>query len=198
MATQSYDLEQKPGETLEHYYRRLAKTADQRLVRLEAYAREKDFKPATQWAYSKAIRDIKKWSGPDALRFNTKMPEGDEAIRAKISDIRAFIESPTSTKKGITEVYKKRADTTNRKYGTKFTWQQLAKYYESGQAKIWDEKFGSKTALKTIGQIQKNKKQILEGIEKADQKDIRVDNAVLEKTVNKALKDQDLDITQLF
>ena len=198
MATQSYDIEQKPGETLEHYYRRLAKTADQRLVRLESYAREKDFKPAIQWAYSKAVKDIRKWSGPDALRFNTKLPEGDEAIRAKISDIKAFIQSPTSTKKGITDVYKKRANTINSKYGTKFTWQQLAKYYESGQAKLWDEKFGSKTALKTIGQIQKNKKQILEGIKDADRKDIRVDNAVLSKTVDRALKDQDLKIEDLF
>ena len=198
MAAQSYDVEQKPGESLEKYYRRLAKTADQRLVRLEGYAHDKDFKPATQWAYNKAMRDIHKWSGPDALRFNTKMPEGDEAIRAKIADIKAFIESPTSTKRGIENVYKKRANTVNSRFGTKFTWQQLAKYYESGQAKLWDEKFGSKTALKTIGQIKKNKKQILDGIDQADKKDIRVDNAVLQQTVNKALNDQDLNIEDLF
>lgn len=199
----SYDIEQKPGEDLMHYYRRLAKTADQRLVRLEKAAEQEYYKPATQWAYAKAQKDIRKWQKkgeePKVLRFNTKPPEGENLL-AKINDIKSFLSSPTSTKKGITDVYKKRADTVNKKYGTSFTWQQLAKYYESGQAAAWDAKFGSKTALRTIGQIQKSKKQLLKDIRSADAKDIRVkaDNKVLQKTVNKALADNDLNIKDLL
>ena len=196
-----YDVGQKPGETLEHYYRRLAKTADQRLVRLEKYEQDPNFKTATQWAYAKAIRDIKKWQIPGEkvkqYRFNTKPPTDPEDLLAKINDIKTFIESPTSTKKGITEVYKKRADTVNKKYGTSFTWQQLAKYYTSGQSEIWDAKFGSKTALRTIGELQKNKKKVIDSIEKADSKDIRVDNKILDKTVKAALADNNLNIKDL-
>lgn len=200
-----YDIEQKPGESLERYYRRLAKTADQRLVRLESYSNDQYYKTAKEWAYSRAVKDIKKWLKPGApepekLRFNTAPPQKTEDLVAKINDIKTFISSPTSTKKGITEVYKKRADTFNRKYGTKFTWQQLAKYYTSGQAELWEEKFGSKTALRTIGQIQKKGKKIISEIAKADAKDIRVeaDNKVLTRTVNKALKDNELNIEDLF
>ena len=197
----SYDIGQKPGETLEKYYRRLAKTADQRLVRLEKYEQQTYFKTATKWAYAKAVRDIKKWMPKDAkvteYRFNIKPPTKTEDLLAKINDIKTFLESPTSTKKGITEVYKKRADTVNKKFGTTFTWQQLAKYYDSGMAEVWDAKFGSDTALRTIGQLQKHKEQITAAIKKADLKDIRVDNKMLTVTVKQALKDNNLRIEDL-
>lgn len=197
-----YNIDQKPGETLQQYYKRLAKTADQRLVRLESYEHDKYFKPATQWAYAKAQKDIQKWQnkGPEdkRLRFNTAPPKGEEQLLAKINDIKSFLQSPTSTKQGIINVYKKRADTLNRKYGTQFTWQSLAKYYESGQAEAWDAKFGSKTALKTIAQLQKQDKKIKEAIKKAEAKDIRVDNSVLQKTVDMALADNNLNIKDLL
>ena len=204
-AKEGYSLDQKPDETLVQYYRRLAKTADQRMVRLEKASEKKFFHVATEWAYAKATRDILKWIPPGdnkstKLRFNTKPPEGEDLI-AKINDIKSFLSSPTSTKQGIINVYKKRADTVNKRYKTKFTWQQLAKYYDSGQAELWDAKFGSKTALRTIGVMQRNKKKIKEAIAKADKKDVRInakDKGMLEKTVNQALKENNLNIGDLL
>ena len=202
---ESYNLEQKPDETLVQYYRRLAKTADQRMVRLEKASEEKYFKVATEWAYAKATRDILKWIPPGdnkstKLRFNTKPPEGEDLI-AKINDIKSFLSSPTSSKQGIINVYKKRADTVNKKYGTNFTWKQLAKYYDSGQAELWDAKFGSKTALMTIASLQKNKKKLVKAIKEADRKDIRInskDSSMIKKTVEMALKDNKLNIEDLL
>lgn len=196
-------LDQKPDETLLQYYRRLAKAADTRLDRLEDYETQLYYKPATKWAYASAAKDIKKWNQLTSakvrkLRFNTKPPEGEEQLIAKISDIRKFLASPTSTKQGITEVYKKRAATTNATYGTNFTWQQLAKFYQSGQAQAWDAKFASKTALRTIAQLQKNKKKLTGDIEKADVKDLRIDDEALEMTVSMALKDNNLKIKDLL
>ena len=204
-AKEGYSLDQKPDETLVQYYRRLAKTADQRMVRLEKASEQKFFHVATEWAYAKATRDILKWIPPGdtkstKLRFNTKPPEGEDLI-AKINDIKSFLSSPTSTKQGIINVYKKRADTVNKRYKTKFTWQQLAKYYESGQAELWDAKFGSKTALRTIGVMQRNKKKIKDAITKADKKDVRInakDKGMLQKTVNQALKENNLNIGDLL
>ena len=198
-----YDIEQKPGESLEKYYHRLAKTADQRLVRLESYEHDKYYKPATQWAYSRAQHDLQKWTGqgPGAkkLRFNTAAPKTEEKLISKINDIKTFLSSPTSTKKGITEVYQKRAETINRKYGTQFDWKTLAKYYESGQADLWDSKFGSKTALRTIGSIQKKGKKLISEIARADLKDIKTEDKTMEdKMVNEALKDNELKIEDLF
>ena len=195
-------LDQKPTESLEQYYHRLAKTADQRLVRLERYKDDPYYKTAKLWAYRRAQRDIMTWQKgaqmPEKLRFNTAPPKGTEDLLAKINDIKTFLSSPTSTKQGITEVYKKRADTINKRYGTKFTWKQLAKYYSSGQAKLWDDKFGSKSALRTIAQLQKNKKKIKEQIKQADQKDIRVSDSLLQQTVNKALASNELNIEDLL
>lgn len=204
-AKEGYSLDQKPDETLVQYYLRLAKTADQRMVRLEKASEQKFFHVATEWAYAKATRDILKWIPPGdnkstKLRFNTKPPEGEDLI-AKINDIKSFLSSPTSTKQGIINVYKKRADTVNKRYKTKFTWQQLAKYYESGQAELWDAKFGSKTALRTIGVMQRNKKKIKDAITKADKKDVRInakDKGMLQKTVNQALKENNLNIGDLL
>lgn len=203
--TESYNLDQKPDESLVQYYRRLAKTADQRMVRLEKASQEPYFKVATEWAYAKATRDILKWIPPGdnkstKLRFNTKPPEGEDLI-AKINDIKSFLSSPTSSKQGIINVYKKRADTVNKKYGTNFTWKQLAKYYDSGQAELWDAKFGSKTALLTIASLQKNKKKLVKAIKEADRKDIRIDSkdsSMIKKTVDMALKDNKLNIEDLL
>lgn len=202
---ESYNLDQKPDETMVQYYRRLAKTADQRMVRLEKASQEPYFKVATEWAYAKATRDILKWIPPGdnkstKLRFNTKPPEGEDLI-AKINDIKSFLSSPTSSKQGIINVYKKRADTVNKKYGTNFTWKQLAKYYDSGQAELWDAKFGSKTALLTIASLQKNKKKLVKAIKEADRKDIRIDSkdsSMIKKTVDMALKDNKLNIEDLL
>ena len=210
---QQYMLDQKPTESLQQYYRRLAKTADQRLVRLEKASQQEFYKPATQWAYAKAQRDIKKWlpagqEAPEVLRFNTKIPgidklkpeQANEKLIAKINDIKSFLSAPSSTKQGITNVYKKRADTLNARYGTQFTWKQMAKYYESGQAALWDAKYGSKTALHTIAYIQKHRDEIKAAIEQADKTNIVISgtDGVIKKRIIKMLQNNELQLSDLY
>ena len=96
-----YSFEQKPGESIERYYRRIAKVADQRLVRLEQLAGQEGYGNATQWAYRRAMSDIETWSGEGAKRFHTKPPESLSAMRAKINDIKTFLGSESSTKSHI-------------------------------------------------------------------------------------------------
>ena len=188
---------QKSGETDLQYYRRLAKQADQRLVRLEGYQHDRNFANVTQWAYARAQEDISKWSGPDARRFNTAPPmkkSGDEMVidetrlRSKIQDIKTFLESPTSTKKGITQVYKNRVDTINQKYGTNFTWQEFAKFTESETFSKLDWEYGSKTIMKAIGTIQskfKNADDLTEKMKEISENHVKLSddgevNAVIE------------------
>lgn len=156
------DFTQRVEETDLQYYRRLAKQADQRLVRLEGYQHERNFENVTQWAYARAQKDISKWSGPDARRFNTAPPMkevggkkviDEQRLRSKIKDIKHFLESPTSTKKGIVQTYQKRVDTINEKFGTNFTWQQFAQFTESETFQKLNMKFGSLTIMKAIGAI---------------------------------------------
>lgn len=161
-----YDIEIRPGESDMEYYRRLAKAADQRLVRLEKLAEEPGFSAVKKYAYARAMRDIESYGGEgDKLRFNTKPPEVRQLFNEKIMDMRAFLSSPTSTKAGIIEVYKKRVETINKKYGTNYTWQKLADFFDSGDADRLFKDYGSKTVMMAIGKIQKTQEQIKAGIE---------------------------------
>lgn len=179
-------------------YRQLAKRADQRLVRLEGYQYKDGFATATKWAYSKAMRDIKRWSGEEAKRFNVKPPANVNQLKAKIADIDNFLESATSTMKGIKQVYKSKADTVNKRYGTNFNWEDLANYYSSGMAEKLSREYGSKTALKSIAEIQKKGKELVEDIKKHKEKHLYVEDKILDKTVNDILNKKGLDISMFF
>lgn len=154
-----YNTEQKPGETLEHYYRRLAKVADQRLVRLEELGKQEGYQGAVKWAYLKATEDAQYWGGyrdPKAPRFNTKPPADAAMLKAKISDIQEFLKAPTSTKAGIVEVYKKRAEAFNKNHGTNFTWNDwamlLTRYgdlYENYDSAVLNKAFAVVQSMKT-------------------------------------------------
>lgn len=200
-----YPLEQKPDETLYQYYKRIAKSADKRLDRLEAYSKQEGFAAATDstlWAYSKAMDDIHRWGTESSRRFFTKPPEDPERMLAKIGDIKRFLSSATSTKQGITNVYIKRANTINEKYGTNFTWEQLAQYYLSKQNERWDQKFGSKTALKVIAKIQDKfdtQEKLEEGIKAARKKiSVLTDGTQIDQEVNRALRARSLKLTTLI
>ena len=150
-----YSFEQRPGESIEGYYKRIAKVADQRLVRLEQLSAQAGYGNAKQWAYARAMRDIESWSVEGARRFNTKAPSDLSALKAKINDIKSFLGSESSTKSGITSVYQKRANTINERYGTNFQIDDLAKLFSDGLMKKLERSNyeGSPQILRAIGYI---------------------------------------------
>ena len=193
-----YASEQQPGETLTDWYKRLAQTANKRLERAENYQKQEYFKPATKWAYAVAQHDIKKFRGEGKTKFAPKASGSEAQIRSQINAMRKYLAMPTSTKQGIIAVYQKRVDTINKDNKTNFTWQQFASFIESENWKNWEEKFGSATAFKTIGIIQKNQKKIVKAMEQQKKIDIRVNDDVLNDTIKMALDDEKLDILSLF
>ncbi len=198
-----YDVDQRPGESMEHWYRRLARTADDRIRALKAYSHDKYFKPAIQWAYAVAQNDIKKWSGQHAERFNTKPPENPERLLAKISDIQKFLQSPTSTKSGIRASYQKRANTLNEHYpGLNFTWKEMAQFYES---ETWQNivEYGSQTAMKMIAKLRKygkkNAEKLKERIKTANEQNEKIsEKKLIDRSINKALANNDINLDDLF
>ena len=143
----------KPGESLESAWKRLAKQADQRLVRLESYAHSEGMNNVLRFAYARAMKDIQSFGG--TKRFNAKKPKNANELKARINDMLTFLNSPTSTKQGILKTFQKRADTINKQYGTNFTWEEMADYFNSGAAKKLTEKYGSDVALLLIAKEQK-------------------------------------------
>lgn len=169
-------------------YKKLAKRADQRLSRLETLAGQEHYKGVLNYSYKRAMRDINAWSGSGATRFNTKAPGDYMSLQAKVNDIKQFLDVPTSTKSGITSIYKKRAETVNERYGTDFTWQDLANYYENEDNKKLDEAYGSKTLIKALGVI-KSIGNEAEAIKKAKKKNVKLDdNEVVNEIAKKLLK----------
>lgn len=166
----SINLDMNPGESVEHYYHRLADAADHRLIRLEAMAYEPDFEGVKKFAYARAMKDLEVWGGN---RFNTKMPESVNLRNEKIADIIHFLQSPTSTKTGIVNVYKKRAETIKSKYGIDLNWQQMGKLMESFAD---DASGGSPTKIKALGVIKQIDK---EGIDKALKKNPNVSDDII-------------------
>ena len=155
-------VQRKTGESTIDYYTRLAKQADQRLVRLEKLSTEPGYENITKWAYSQAQYDIKALFGDDRTRFNVrprKLKSGqfsEKQMQAAISSMKQFLLSPTSTKGGINKVYGERAKTINERYGTHFNWKELAQFFENDMDSILDLQYGSKTKMKAIGSIQRN------------------------------------------
>lgn len=187
--TESYDMRiyqlPEPDEhgfysisELQKEYKKLQQTANKRLYRLEQYSKESDYENVLKYAYAKAMTDIKLEGGE--RRFKPKPPENAKELMRNINDMLTFLNSPSSTKKGIQMIYQKRADTINEKYGTSFTWQTLADYYETGLASKMDKEFGSKTALQSIGVFQANKDKIVQAM-----KDKSLDHIKLENQVDK-------------
>lgn len=184
-------------------YRQKAKKADQRLVRLEALSHEQHFEGVLEFAYKGAIRDIKSWGGD--RRFNTAPPVKLTELQAKIADIDKFIRpGNTSTKSGIVKIYKKRADTINKRYakeyGVEFTWEDIANYYEDKKSQRESIKLASKTEIRALAVLKRMSidKEINE-IQDTKEKIQRVTgkDKILSKEVEKLTK-QGLDYNKLM
>lgn len=198
------DLRTKAGrantstDELYSIYRQAAKVADQRLVRLEKLATQKNFKGVKKYAYRKATYQAMEWGGnPDKPRFNIKPPKtvkGDinrEKIRAKIMDILDFLDKPTSTKAGILNIYQKRADTLNKTFadeGLHFTWQDVGNFFESTLYKKMDSAKGSGTIVKAFAAIQHDKKAVLTAFKSGSEQHIKVDNIVVQDAIDTMLE----------
>lgn len=189
-----YNVEMRAGESLEAYYHRLAKVADQRLVRLERLAEQPGYGNATQWAYRRAMRDIETWSGEGKTRFHTKAPKDTRSLQAKINDIKAFLTSESSTKSDIKASYKQRADTINKKYGTQYQPDDLKKLFDSKLWKKLDKKgIDSDTIQKAIAYIKNSgaadDDEILKGLQAESRKRGKVPKFTGDPMVDEVVRD---------
>lgn len=142
------------------FYKKAAKAADQRLIELERLSKKKGYKEVTEWAYAKAQRDIRAMFGEDAKRFNRRIPDNLNSIYKDINRVLNFLNAPTSSVTGISEIYDKRAKTLNESYGVNLDWSTTGHLFESILWKKTGQKKGSATVLKAIGVIQTSKKEV--------------------------------------
>lgn len=175
---------------LQKIYRRVAKTADQRLVRLEKLSKQKDFSQVKQWAYKQAAYDAMEWGASiEKPRFNIKPPSHKTQLKAKIQDMLNFLDKPTSTRSGIIEVYQSKANTLNEKYkeyGLNLNWSDVGTFFESTLYKKLSKKYSSGTVIKAIATMKQNEKQLIKDFNDHKASHIKTeDNDVI---INDAIK----------
>lgn len=194
-------------------YRKLAKRADQRLVRLERYSKREGYENIKQYAYARAMRDIRAWSGENASRFNTKPPASTQGLMAKISDIEWFLHSESSTLKptyrngqiespGLLSVYEKRAASLNAHYGSagiNVNWENIGQLFESTLYRKLSKKYSSDTAVRIIGSMQMNEKDVKKAFKEKKSFNVRIEGEKpLEEKINKTLRYYKKDIRSLY
>lgn len=155
-------------------YRKLAKRANQRLVRLERYE-VGGMKEATAYAYQYAQASIQGFRGDKYNRWSESGKGYSYAdINMMLSDIKSFLGKETSTKRGFMQVNDKRTQSLNQTLGTDFTSSQFQKFMETGG--LFDKliaQFGYREAFKAGAAIMQNlsdrkknvsKRQIMESL----------------------------------
>ena len=181
-------------------YRKLAKRADQRLVRLEqAQKNTPEYKNILAYGYANAKRDAVSWgANADKPRFNIKPPKNTNQLKAKIADIQKFLGYETSTVSGIKKTYQKRANTINKKYGTDFTWDSLAEFFESNLYKKMDAIYYADAIFESVGVIQASEEDIKNALQNHKAVHLKVDDMIVEDTVNHILRYYKKDVKDLF
>lgn len=154
------DLYSMSREELESYYRKVAAAADARLRNLEKYAKEDNYKVADKWAYAAAMRDIHRWNGENAKRFNKKPPANMRDLQKKVAEIENFMLAETSTKGGIREHYQNVSDKINNEYGLNTTWSSMGDFFENEIYKKLESEYGSGTVMKALGYYYRNEEEI--------------------------------------
>lgn len=187
-------------------YNALAKKADRRMRELERFSRYPEFEAIKKYAYRSAEKMIKAWTPPEkmyegrAARWQRNTPIDTRSLKAKIRDIETFLEMKSSKITGVIEIYQNRAKTINERFGTNFTWRDLANFFENGGLadKSFD-KYGSATVLLAYGKIQKNKKAAIQAIENFKNNHMITDNDIAtQAAINGLLKEHDLTIAELL
>lgn len=158
-------------EILLAQYKKEAKAADAKLRSLESAARRYNDDKYLEYAYSRAMRDLK--SHGLGTRFDKKIPDtiNERKIQRMISDARRFNEASTSTFAGFQELDEQRYKTLINPKNTKASdWfpsdMTQEEFLKISQLGVWDLLsddfgFGYQTAIRIAKALTGNKKYIM-------------------------------------
>lgn len=176
-------------------YMKLAHRADQRLLRLERLQNEAYYSGVTEYSYKGAMRSIADLGGQSNRFRSIKIVTEDDLMKAQAS-VTQFLGAPTSTKRQITNIYKKRATSLNKTMREQnadwedMTWQEFANAWE-----YIDSAKGAKIdyykVLKGFNRIKQKKTPEIAKELKAGKSVIKriAENKVEEEVISNILKD---------
>lgn len=181
---------------LEAEVKPMMQQANAMLLNLEKLATMEEYAGIEQFAYRNAMQSIKEIRGSNYKRFN--MPKNTHQLEKTKRAIEKFLDSPTSSKKGIEALYEKNADWFNQQMGSKFSWQKMGTFLQAAEFEDLKADYFSKTAIMIVSQLYKHrrktgKKKFIQMLEKHEIKELdEVDQDTLADFVKTRIKWTDL------
>ena len=181
---------------LEAEVKPMMQQANAMLLNLEKLATKEEYAGIEQFAYRNAMQSIKEIRGSNYKRFN--MPKNTHQLEKTKRAIEKFLDSPTSSKKGIEALYEKNADWFNQQMGSKFSWQKMGTFLQAAEFEDLKADYFSKTAIMIVSQLYKHrrktgKKKFIQMLEKHEIKELdEVDQDTLADFVKTRIKWTDL------
>lgn len=146
-------------------YKEVAKRADRKLRELEKRAKNEGNIEYLRYAYSRAMRDIKKEIGGNK-RFDKKPPDDIDELMVWLSAAKRFDNATTSTYRGFNKVNDKRIKKFNKSLGTDFTTNEFREIMENGAYDLLTQSgailFKYRTAIRIIETMVKNNSKLLD------------------------------------
>lgn len=179
-------------------YKKMVQAANKRLYRIESdYAKRPGYQAMKEYAYAKAQQDIKAIWGPQK-RFGKAVPTSYREYQKAYNALEDFMGAKTGTLSGVKGVYERRANTLNDKYGWGFSWQDLAKMFESGMyEKLKAKGYGSETTFKAIA-LMSREKNLKKFKDTTGSVKVTGGNRLVHKLVNEFLRDNTQDARDFF
>ena len=176
-------------KALEKQYRKLARQANKQMRELEQAAAE-GHDDYLRYAYARAQRDVRQWGG--RTRFGVKpddLPANTKQLQAKIADVKAFIEHPTSSVAGIEDVYQSRVDTINEQFDTDFDLDSMQAFFDLGYGDKLKDQYGSRQAFDIVRVIEENMDKLVKQIKGHRKRELHLDGEsdVLMEKVNEVI-----------
>lgn len=181
---------------LEAEVKPMMQQANAMLLNLEKLATMEEYAGIEQFAYRNAMQSIKEIRGSNYKRFN--MPKNTHQLEKTKRAIEKFLDSPTSSKKGIKALYEKNASWFNEQMGSKFSWQKMGTFLQAAEFEDLKADYFSKTAIMIVSQLYKHrrktgKKKFIQMLEKHEIKELdEVDQDTLADFVKTRIKWTDL------
>lgn len=181
---------------LEAEVKPMMQKANMMLTNLEQLAKTEEFAGIEQFAYRNAMQQIKEIRGSGYKRFN--IPKNTHQLEKTKRALEKFMDSPTSSKKGIEQLYEKNADWFNKQMGSKYSWQKMGSFLQAAEFEDLKADYFSKTAILIVSQLYKHrrktgKKKFIQMLEKHEIKELdEVDQDTLAEFVKTKIKWTDL------
>lgn len=190
----------RDSETMKKELRKLSIEADKKLRKLEKLSQKKGYENVKEFAYRRAMKDIRYWSEGSKRSFKSMMKTDNiNSLQGQINAVKRFLEAPTSAKSSIDELFKRRAESLNEHYGTNFDWQDLANVFDRADENVYYQK-GSKSYLKAVSYLKDNEEQIMENLYDISmgEKTIRTGNSKVNKLIAEILDKEGIQFTSLY